>query len=33
VLVGDFTARLSVGERTYEQPFTLKPDPRELPGY
>jgi len=31
--VGNFTARLSVGAKTYEQTFTVKPDPRELPGY
>lgn len=33
ILVGEFTARLSVGDKTYEQAFTVKPDPRELPGY
>ncbi|MEZ4699684.1 MAG: glycosyl hydrolase [Rhodothermales bacterium] len=33
LLTGAFTARLRVGGTTYEQPFTVKPDPRELSGY
>jgi photosystem II stability/assembly factor-like uncharacterized protein len=33
ILTGEFTARLSVGGETHEQTFTIKPDPRELPGY
>lgn len=33
LFLGDFTARLSVGDKTYEQTFTVTPDPRELPGY
>jgi len=28
--LGNFTARLSVGGKTYTQPFTVKPDPRTI---
>ncbi len=31
-LLGAFTARLTVNGKTYTQPFTVKPDPRGLPG-
>jgi len=31
-LLGGFTARLTVNGKTYTQPFTVKPDPRGLPG-
>jgi len=31
-LLGSFTARLTVNGKTYTQPFTVKPDPRGLPG-
>ena len=31
-LLGTFSARLTVNGKTYTQPFTVKPDPRGLPG-
>ncbi len=33
ILTGTFTARLMANGKSYEQTFTVNPDPRELPGY